>query len=246
MVTTVENGKAGPADRALVAAIRAGLAAAGDPERAVGQQRYMRSVLPFHGVAMGQVRAIVSGLVPQHPLTGAEHWQATVRALWDQATHREERYAALALVRHRAYREFRTPEALDLLCHLVRTGAWWDLVDEVAAHPLGEILRGWPGVVVPVMTEWAAEDDMWVRRAAILSQLRAKAETDTVLLDRCLRANLAGSAHGTEFFIRKAVGWALREYAKTDAAWVQAFLGEHADLLSPLSIREASKHLSGT
>ncbi|MGC0272484.1 DNA alkylation repair protein [Pseudactinotalea sp. Z1739] len=228
----------------LVAAVRAQLARAADPARAVAQQRYMKSALPFHGVAMAQVRRIVRDLAGAHPITTAAQWEATVRALWDGATHREERYAATALARQPRYRAFRTTATLPLLRHMIGTGAWWDHVDEIASHLLGEVLQREPHVVAPVLRDWADDDDMWVRRSAILAQLRAKAATDTDLLAHCLEANLTGSRHGGEFFVRKAVGWALREYAKTDAAWVQAFLAEHRDRLSPLSVREASRHLA--
>lgn len=249
-MTTADAGAQGTVGGALVAAIRAALAAAGDPDRAVDQQRYMKSALPFHGVAMGQVRSIVRSALMEHPIggppghrDGSAPWQATVRALWDNAGRREERYAAIAVARHHSFRPYRTAETLGLYRHLVITGAWWDFVDEIATHLVGEVLRNSPHVVGPVLRDWATDEDMWVRRTAILAQLRAKGATDGDILAHCLRANLRGSRHGEEFFIRKAIGWALREYAKTDPVWVRAFLDEHRERLSPLSVREGSKHL---
>ncbi|HLS26621.1 MAG TPA: DNA alkylation repair protein [Beutenbergiaceae bacterium] len=233
---------AGGADDDLIGAIRAGLAAAGDPERAAGQQRYMKSTMPFHGVRMGQVRRIVRAAVARHPLENGTQWEATIRELWDDAARREERYAATALARHPSARAYRTPEVLDLYRHLV-TGAWWDHVDEIAAHLVGEVLRFEPDAVEPVLRGWAEGEDMWLRRTAILAQLRSKDGTDTALLAHCLSTNLEGSRFGSEFFIRKAVGWALREYAKTDPDWVRRFVAEHCERLSGLSVREASKHL---
>lgn len=229
----------------LIATVRAELARAGDPERAAAQQRYMKSAMPFHGVPMAQVRVIARAAVASHPIPTAAQWQATIRALWDQAARREERYAASAVARHRVFAPFRTPAALGLYRHLVTTGAWWDHVDEIAAHLVGEVLRAEPVVVEPVLSAWATDEDMWLRRTAILAQLRSREHTDTTLLAHSLSANLEGSRHGGEFFIRKAIGWALREYAKTDSDWVRAFLTEHAARLSPLSVREASKHLPG-
>ncbi len=96
---------------------------------------------------------------------------------------------------------------LDLYRHLVVTGAWWDHVDEVAAHLVGGVLAGHRTVVTPVMRAWARDDDLWVRRTAVLSQLRHGADTDTALLHDVIEANLDDRS----FWLRKAIGWALRE-----------------------------------
>ncbi|MGO0575380.1 DNA alkylation repair protein [Ornithinimicrobium panacihumi] len=230
-------------DGALVAAVRAALAAEGDPERAAGQQAYMKSALPFHGVPVQRVRQIVAGLAGERPPSDRDSWEATVRALWDGATHREERYAALALARHRSARGWQDPAALGLYRQLVVTGAWWDLVDETATWLVGPVLLAHRESVTPVMDAWAVEDDLWLRRTAILSQLKHKGATDTALLGRCVAANREGSAYGGEFFIRKALGWALREHARTDPAWVLGVLDRHGSRLSGLTRREATRHL---
>ena len=115
-----------------------------------------------------------------------------MRGLWDGATHREERYAAIALAGHRAYRGWQDPGALPLYAHLVTTGAWWDLVDQVAADRVGAILLHHRDEVGPLMREWARADDLWLRRSAILSQLTFKEQTDTQLLRRLHRAESRG------------------------------------------------------
>ena len=167
--------------------------------------------------------------------------------LWEDAEHREEWYAAIALVRHRPYRAWLDPDLLPLLEQLVRTGAWWDVVDEVAAHPVGQVLLDHRAAATPVIDRWSVDpDSLWVRRTAMLAQLRHREETDTDLLERVLVANLDDTAYGREFFVRKALGWALRQHARTDAAWVLAFVSTHADRLSGLSRREALKHQTGT
>lgn len=232
-------------DAELVAQVRATLAAAGDPGRAAGQQRYMRSTLPYHGVTSPELRRLVGPLLRARPPADRETWEATVRALWDGATHREERYAALALAEHRAARAWQDPAVLPLHRHLVVTGAWWDLVDVVGPRLVGGVLREHRAEVTPVVDAWAVEDDLWLRRAAILSQLLHRGATDTALLERCVRANLEGSAHGSEFFVRKALGWALRQHARVDPAWVVALVEELGDRLSGLTRREALKHLRG-
>lgn len=230
-------------DPALVRAVRAGLAAAGDPDRAVGQQRYMKSALPFHGITSPELTRLLRPILtdPAHSLPDRATWEATVRELWDGATHREERYAALSLAGHRRYRAFRDVGTLRLHEHLVRTGAWWDYVDDIASHHVGPVLRAHPVGVAPVIRDWAGADDLWLRRTAILSQLGAKTVTDPVLLADTIAANLPGSPFGAEFFVRKAIGWALREFAKTHPQWVLAFVADHD--LSPLSEREATTHL---
>jgi 3-methyladenine DNA glycosylase AlkD len=112
--------------------------------------------------------------------------------------------------------------------HLIVTGAWWDYVDEIATKllPTGIDLRA-----------WAVDDDMWIRRAAILSQVGDKADTDADLLRDVIEAN----SHDRRFWITKAIGWALRDYARTDPQWVRDFVTSHE--LAPLSVREATKHL---
>jgi 3-methyladenine DNA glycosylase AlkD len=106
------------------------------------------------------------------------------------------------------------------------------------------VLAGHREDVTPVVRRWATdEESMWVRRAAILAQLRHRAGTDTALLAAAVEANLVGSTHGSEFFVRKAIGWALREHSRTDPDWVRAFVDAHADRLAPLSRREALRLL---
>lgn len=234
------------AHTALVQEVCRVLATAGDPERAAGQRRYMKSSMPFHGITSPQFKAILRPILadPAYRISSRGEWEATVRALWDGATHRENRYAAIALTGHRLYRPWQDRDALPLYEHLIRTGAWWDLVDEVASNRVGPILRREPDTVAPVIRRWGVADDLWLRRSAVICQLGSKAETDPALLEYCLVANLEGSRFGSEFWIRKAVGWALRQHARTDPEWVRALVTEHRDRLSPLSRREALKHLA--
>jgi 3-methyladenine DNA glycosylase AlkD len=229
--------------QALVAAVRRRLAEAGDPARAPAMQRYMRSGMPFCGVPAAEVRRICRQADVAHPLPDGRSWRAAVLDLWDGATHREERYAALHLCGHRRYAGHRTPTAIDLYRHLVVTGAWWDLVDPVAGTLVGELLRTHHDEVAPAVRGWAEDEDLWLRRTAVLSQLGSKERTDVALLRSVLERNLEDSPHGGEFFIRKAVGWALRQHARVAPEWVRAFVDEHADRLSALSRREALKHL---
>lgn len=230
-------------DVALVDGVRAAIGSAGDAERAETQQRYMKSAMPYRGITSPQLRALLRPELRAHPPTDRATWEASVRELWDGAQFREERYAALAVARHRAARGWLDPDALPMLHHLVVTGAWWDLVDETAAHLVGPVLLEHRAKVTPVMDRWAQADNLWVRRTAILSQLTHKEATDAALLERCVLTNLEGSPYGHEFFVRKALGWALREHAKTDPAWVLDLVDRESRRMSWLTRREAMKHL---
>lgn len=221
----------------LPARIREALAAQADPVRAADQQRYMKSTMPYFGLTAPQLRAVLKPLLADR-IADRTVWEATIRDIFDGATHREQWYAAIALLRHRHYRSWRDPQVMPLVEHLVTAGAWWDVVDDVShvtaevrlADPVGEAMR---------LRSWARADDFWLRRAAIIGQLLAKDRTDTALLTDVIDVNL----DDREFFVRKAIGWALRDYARTDPEWVRAFLNDRGDRLSPLSRREAAKHL---
>lgn len=226
-------------DRELVAQVRQGLVEAADPERAPAMQAYMKSAMPFHGVPAPVARKIFRTAIDAHPLPDRPTWLDTVAALWTEATHREERYGALALAGHRRYRTYQGADLLPFYAHLVRTGAWWDLVDDVASHLVGPILLSHHAAAAPVIRSWAADQDLWLRRTAVICQLGAKDRTDVELLTAAIDANL----DDRDFFLRKAIGWALRQYARTDPDWVRAFVAARADRLSDLSRREALKHL---
>jgi 3-methyladenine DNA glycosylase AlkD len=228
------------ADRALVDDVRARLRAAGDPAKAPAMQAYMKSALPYHGVASPQARVVFREVLAAHPLPDRQSWLATALTLWDEATHREEWYAALAVVRASRYAAYRDTLALGLYRHLVTTGAWWDIVDDVAIHLVGPLLIEDPKSVAPVLREWASDDDRWLRRTAVIAQVGAKDRTDPDLLSQVIEANL----DDRDFFLRKAIGWALRQHARTDPDWVRAFVAAHDERISGLSRREALKHLA--
>jgi len=239
-----DAGGAGPDRPAypLLEAIRTALAGQPDPVRAAAQQAYMKSTLPYLGLTSPQLRASLRPILADPALrpTGRAQWEATVRALWDEASHREHRYAALALLRHRRYAAWRGPALLPLVRHLVTTGAWWDVVDELATHVLRELLLARPAELDPVVRAWSRDEDLWIRRAAMLAQVGAKERTDPALLEAVLTPNIGHP----DFFSRKAIGWALRDFARTDPDWVRAYVGAHPQL-SGLSRREALKHLGG-
>jgi 3-methyladenine DNA glycosylase AlkD len=221
-------------DTELVATIRGALRDEADPARAPQMQAYMKSSMPYLGVAVPVVRRLTRRAAKGR-LGGLDDLRDTAAVLWREATHREERYAATGLtgLPQAAGRL----ELLDLHREMVVTGAWWDHVDEVS-HRVGAMLRAHRQEVAPMISLWARDPDRWLRRTAILCQLGAKGDTDVGLLSEVIEANVADR----EFFVRKAIGWALREYARTDPRWVLAYVDAHPSL-SPLSRREALKHL---
>ena len=227
------------ADRAFVDAVRRGLAELADPARAPGMRAYLKSEMPVRGVSLPGLRRLLQALLGERPPPSVGTWRATVEELWRDAAYREERYAAIALTGWRGARAWQTPDLLPLYDELVVTGAWWDLVDEVAIHRIGPLLRSDRTLVTPVVRRWARDPDRWRRRTAVICQVGAKAATDLELLAEAIEANAADR----DFFLRKGIGWALREHAKTDPAWVARFVAGHQ--LSPLSRREALRHLGG-
>ncbi|HEY1156572.1 MAG TPA: DNA alkylation repair protein, partial [Arthrobacter sp.] len=202
------------ADQDLVAAVRAALRELADPARAAGAQAYMKSALPSLGVRVPEVRNIAAWAAREFPPASAAQLRATVLELWRSSTFREERYAAIDLTAHRVLAG--DLDMLPVYEEIIRTGAWWDFADGVSGRICG-LLSTNPGEMSGVLRQWSRDPDFWIRRAAITSQLRARKSTDPELLAAVIEPNLADR----EFFIRKAIGWALREYAKTAPEWVE-------------------------
>ena len=219
--------------------LRASLAGAGDPDRAKAQQAYMKSEMPYYGISSPELKALLRPhLLGFRPRNRAE-WDEAVRTLWDGATHREERYAALAVAQHPAAARWQDPDAMELYEHLITTGAWWDLVDTVAADLVGGVLTSYRRKTTPIVRSWVTSDDLWLRRASVICQLKHGADTDLDLLSYAIESNV----DDTSFWLRKAIGWALRQYARTDPEWVRGEVDLLGSRLSGLSRREALKHI---
>jgi len=223
----------------LITHLRRELQARADPVQAGPMRAYMKSKLPFYGVKTPTRRRLCRAAFEAHRLATFGEWQRVTLALWRAARYREERYAAIELTGYRRYRRFQTMESLPLYEEMITTGAWWDYVDVIAGHRLRTLLERHPKIMTPRMRSWSHAPDLWKRRSAILCQLRRKQDTDLELLYHCIEANL----DDPEFFVRKAIGWALRDYAWTDPQEVQRYVAARADALSPLSRREALKNL---
>ncbi|MHB1526901.1 MAG: DNA alkylation repair protein [Candidatus Dormibacteria bacterium] len=224
------------ADRELIERIRIGLREAAEPDRAAPMQAYMKSSMPYLGVPVPEVRRITNAAARVHSPASATALAATGRLLWRRAEFREERYAATALTGLKiAHGRL---ELLPLYEEMITVGAWWDHVDEVA-HRIGILLIAHPDRMRPLLQRWAVDQDRWLRRTSIIAQLGVKRLTDIELLERMITANVGDP----DRFIRKAIGWALRDYARTEPAWVRRFVDTHHGQLSALSRREALRHL---
>ncbi|MGK5055621.1 DNA alkylation repair protein [Janthinobacterium sp. LB2P49] len=221
----------------LHAELKAALETAADPSRAAPMQAYMRDQFVFLGVAAPQrrlaARNLLTGLKGIDPVTLLEHAQR----LWQQP---EREYQHVALDMLALHRRQLLPEHIPALLALARQRAWWDSVDGMAGI-VGEVLqaeqqRGGDGHAH--MDGTLHHEDFWLRRIAMLHQLGWRGHTDAAwLFDAALAL-----AHEDEFFIRKAIGWALRDYARHAPEAVTAFANMHRQQLSPLSYREALKH----
>jgi 3-methyladenine DNA glycosylase AlkD len=222
----------------LLAKLRRELARVADKEKAKGMQAYMKSAMPYHGVSSTPARQVFKDVFADLTFDAAE-WRALVLALWRGARFREERYGALWLAGDKRARDFQTYATLPLYEEIIVTGAWWDYVDDVASHRVGELLRREPARMKKTMLQWSRSDDMWKRRTSIICQLGFKKETDLELLYACIEPSLDSK----EFFLRKAIGWALRQHAWTDPDEVVRYVKENESRLSGLSKREALKNV---
>jgi 3-methyladenine DNA glycosylase AlkD len=211
-----------------------------DSRKAPMMQAYMKSAMPYHGVQTVLLRQSCKRIFGDVDLATSEKWRGHVLQLWRGATHREERYAAVMLSGDKRAAAFQNPAVMPLYEEIIVTGAWWDYVDEVASHRVGPILRGHPAEMRKMMLAWSKSDDMWKRRTSIICQLGFKKNTDLDLLYACIEPSLDSK----EFFLRKGIGWALRQYAWTDPAEVKRYVRRHKDRLSSLSQREALKNIS--
>jgi len=209
-----------------------------DPKRAPQMQAYMKSKMPYHGVPSPAMRAACQKVFGELELPSAAAWSRAVLSIWRGARFREERYGAIELTGIRRAVPFQNLEALPMYEEMIVTGAWWDYVDSIAARRLGLLLRLFPKPIRREMLAWSRSDDLWKRRSAVLCQLGFKEETDLDLLYATIKPALSSR----EFFLRKAIGWALRQYAWTDPKEVARYVRAHAAELSPLSKREALKN----
>ena len=213
-------------------AIIEALQSVADPSRSAAMRAYMRNQFEFLGVGTPQRRAATKFLYASMKPWGPEELIDAARATWE-LNEREYQYAAIDLLAMH-YDKF-DPRHLPFLMELVQSRSWWDTVDALASV-IGKVLCPWHDG----MDQAIAHQNMWVRRIALLHQLGWRDKTDR---DRLFSYTLM-RAHEKEFFIQKAIGWALRDYARHAPQAVREFISAEKGSLSPLSYREANKHLA--
>jgi len=216
----------------VVDRLRAAFEPEADPVRAAGEKAYMRNQFPFLGMKTELRRRLTGKALHGMPLPTEPQLAAVVLALWAEP-EREFQHTGCDYVR--AHVRVASAAFIDVVYDLVTTKSWWDTVDSLAAHTAGPLVGMYP-VLARTMDKWVDDDNIWLTRTAILHQLTYKHETDAErLFGYCRRRG-----EDREFFIRKAIGWALRQYAALDAGAVDAFVTATPSL-SALSVREAMK-----
>ncbi|MRG85686.1 DNA alkylation repair protein [Salinibacillus xinjiangensis] len=204
-------------------------------ENTIPMQKYMRDQFPFFGIKTPLRSELLKKFYQETGIHKEPFQKDFVLALWEKDEREFQAVAVDYVVRFKKKLE---QDDLKLMEYLITTKSWWDTVDAIAQHPVGTIACNFPAVIPSVIEKWAYGDNLWLRRSAIIFQLKYKENTNEELLYRYIKAN----ANSKEFFIQKGIGWALREYSKTNPDSVQAFIAENE--LAKLSVREGSKYLN--
>lgn len=220
----------------IVSFVQAELKERACAEKAPAMAAYMKNRMPFYGVQKPDRMAIYKHLKKHFVPADRKEYESAIKALW-KLSMREERYTAIEFAK--MHSQFVTADSLALYEQMIRDGAWWDLVDDLAIQIVGHIYRDERKKLASVIEKWIKDDDLWIRRTALIVHNHHKKETDSKqLFSHCLLR-----AAEDEFFIRKAIGWALREYSYTDPKAVSKFLLTNRKHLSGLSFREGAKQL---
>jgi len=208
------------------------LKAVANPDDAVAMKAYMKNKFEFLGVKTPARRKLAKAYFKQQTASVID-WNF-INEAWNNP-YRELQYAALDYLEIR--KKFLTPSDLPRLKKLAQTKSWWDTIDFLD-RLVGSIIARFPETK-EIILAWSCDENFWLRRLAIGHQLLRKEDTNTELLEKILVNNL----DQTEFFINKAIGWALRDYSKTNPDWVRNFIQRHREEMAALSIREGSKYL---
>lgn len=205
-------------------------------ERAQSMSAYMKGLFPFYGIMSGPRKEIVKIWITKHQLKkDPTKCKVLIHQLFSEK-ERELHYAAIDLLLSLPKKQIER-EDKELIHYLIVTNAWWDSVDLIASNYLGPYLEKFPEEKDQLIEEWRYSDHLWLKRSCLIFQLKYRLATDSELLLDLIRQ----MKNEKEFFIRKAIGWALREYSKHDPDWVRELI--NTEQLEGLSKREASKYL---
>ena len=205
-----------------------------NPVQATPMKKYMRDQFEYLGIKTPQNTALQKEFYKEHGLPELSDLDEILRDLWS-LPQREFQYIGMGLLGK--FEKQLSAEFIETIEYLIVTKSWWDTVDAIASHTVGTHFKRFPKIRERSLKEWRKSKNIWLRRTAILFQLGYKQETDFELLTAIICENLDSA----EFFINKAIGWSLRQYAYTDPKAVKKFV--NSTPLHPLSQREAMKHL---
>ncbi len=206
-----------------------------NPELAIHMKKYMLNQFGFYGIQSPLRKEIIRTFIKENGLPDVNELEAIINNLWDK-DERECQYLALFILQK--FLNKAPEERIDLYEDLILRKSWWDTVDGIAPNLVGIHFQNYPELLMPYTNKWMGSGNIWLQRSCILFQLKYKEELDTELLNSfILQLN-----QSKEFFIRKAIGWILREYSKTNPEWVKDYINKTP--MSTLSSREALKWLN--
>ena len=208
--------------------------AAGNEKNALPMAAYMKNQFKFLGIKTPERRMLTKSFLNERKKDAAIDWDFVWKCY--ELPEREFQYIAMAYLD--TMQKKLTIDDIGQLEKLITTKSWWDTVDTIDAY-IGELCLRYADLKKTLIPKWINSKNIWLKRVSINFQLRYKEKTDTELLSRAIMSNTGTK----EFFVDKAIGWALREYSKTSPDWVRCFIEENRQMLSPLSIREASKYI---
>lgn len=220
----------------LVTTVFNALTEKANSSNAKSMKAYMLNQFDFFGVKTPERRAISNAIFKQYKIESIAVLEAIVKELW-AFKEREMHYIAIECLAY--HKKLWQASTIQLIEELIITKSWWDCVDAVASFVLTTYFKNFPHLMEPTTQKWNNTDNIWLQRSSIMFQKAFKQKTNTVLLEKYI-INLAASK---EFFIQKAIGWALREYGKTNPNWVKDFVNKHEAILSTLSKKEAIRRL---
>ncbi|OKL36908.1 DNA alkylation repair protein [Domibacillus mangrovi] len=206
-----------------------------DIKYAEWSKNYLRNQFDFLGIRTPIRRSLTKQFLKDQGLPPKDKLKDVILILWD-LPEREYQKAALDILEKT--KKQLGPDDMPWLGNLIINKSWWDTVDVLSPHVMGYMFSTYPKLIPQYSEQWIDDENIWLQRAAILYQLYYKDETDEERLFRYILKR----ANSDEFFVQKAIGWVLREYAKTRPVNVKSFVSQHQ--LKPLSKREALKHLS--
>jgi len=205
-----------------------------NPEKAAPMKKYMKEKFEYFGIMAEPRKELFKNFISENGIPEEENLSKIVHQCWE-CPQREVQYFGMELVNKHINKSVK--EIIELLEFMIITKSWWDTIDGIAANFVGTLFKRFPEMIIPYTEKWMNSGNIWLQRSTILFQLKYKEKTDSKLLFKYSKLLSVSK----EFFIRKAIGWALREYSKTNPEEIIKFVSENE--LSPLSKREALRKI---